>query len=596
MSTLSVVTRMLRIAFTADRRVTVVALVFAAVNAFAVAGLGLSVREVADAAGSGTSALLLAAATGAVAYSLIAAVQRVQHNLQVDLTERVEVVLSTRLFGLSSRIPTLQHLERSEFLDRLSQLRTGTETLAGACWSASGVASSLVSLGLSVWLLAAVHPALIVLVLLAAPPLAFSRLASAAQSRARDLAAADYRREEHLHRMCTEAAAAKELRISGSDRVVDDHASKHWELVTRRLVRGQQRAALWQAAGWACYALGYLAALAFVAHLVARGQGTPGDLLMAASLAGYLRLQLQSTVTGTTKLAEGRHTMRQLEWLEEHSKQVEHPGSEPPPARLTTGISLRGVSFAYPDTDVRVLDDVSLDLPAGATIAVVGTNGAGKTTLVKLLTGMYEPTAGEIVVDGTPLRQFDVERWRRRVTATFQDFGKPQVTAGYAVGIGDLPRLDDRDAVDQAVDAAAARPVVDDLPSGVDTQLGRIFDGFELSHGQWQRLAVGRALMRERPLLAVLDEPTAALDPQTEHDLYERFVGVRRLRHATTGTVTLLISHRFSTVRMADHIVVLSHGRVVEQGPHDRLMAQGGHYAELYETQSRAYATDPDSR
>ncbi|MGB3443573.1 MAG: ABC transporter ATP-binding protein [Actinophytocola sp.] len=585
-----VVTEMLGIAYAADPRATVTVLVLASINAFAVAGTGLSVRQLADSGGPGPGRLLFAASLGAVAYAAIAAVHRVQHNLQVDLTERVDVVLSGRLFRLTSTVPTVEHLERTTFLDRLSQIRSSTETLAGACWGAAGAASSLLSLGLSVWLLTAVHPALVLLVLLAVPPLVFSRRASSALGDARDRTADADRREAHLHRLGTQAAAARELRISGGDRVVSDRASGYWQAVTTGLVRAQGRAALWQAAGWACFAVGYLTALAFVAYLVAKGRSTPGDLLMVASLSGYLRNQLQTTVAGASQLAEGRHTVRHLRWLEEHAARTRHPGTEPPPDRLDRAISLRGVSFTYPGTDREVLADVDLDLSAGSTVAVVGVNGAGKTTLVKLLTGMYEPTAGEILVDGVPLRELDLERWRGRVTAAFQDFGKPQVTVRHAVGIGDLPRADDRDAVARAIEIADAGPVVDRLPSGVDTQLGRTFDGAELSHGQWQRLALGRAVMRGTPLLSVLDEPTAALDPQTEHDLYERFVGVGRDRRADAGGVTLLISHRFSTVRMADHIVVLSAGRVAEQGTHDALMALGGQYAELYETQSRAYA------
>jgi ATP-binding cassette subfamily B protein len=585
-----VVTGMLRLAYAADSRATVMALALASVNALAVAGMGLSVREVANSAGPDPGGLLFAATVGAVAYAMIAAVQRVQHNLQVDLTERVDVVLLGRLFATTSKIPTLQHLERVEFLDRLRQIRTSTETLAGACWGAAGAVSSLVSLGLSVWLLAVVHPALVLLVLLAIPPLVFSRRATTILGRARDHTADADRREAHLHRLGTQAAAAKELRVSGSDRVVDERARAYWDLVTAGLVRGQSRAALWQAAGWACFAAGYLAALAFVAQLVAQGRAAPGDLLMVASLSGYLRLQLQTTVSGATQLAEGRHTMGHLQWLEAHATDVRHPGTEPPPSRLGTGIALRGVSFTYSGTDTRVLDEVDLDLPAGAVVALVGVNGAGKTTLVKLLTGMYEPSAGEILVDGVPLRRLDLEWWRRQITAAFQDFCKFQVRAGHAVGVGDLPRADDRAAVGRTIDAADAREVIDRLPSGVDSQLGRIFDGAELSHGQWQRLALGRAVMRQAPLLSVLDEPTAALDPQTEHDLYERFVGAGRDRRVATGAITLLVSHRFSTVRMADHIVVLSHGRVAEHGTHEQLMARGGQYAELYRTQSDAYS------
>lgn len=583
-----------RVSYQADPRATITVLVLAFLNSLAVAASGFSVREVANSSGAEARSLLWAAALGALAYAMIAAVQRVQHNIQVDLTERADLVLSRRLFGLTSDTATLEHLERSEYLDRLSQIRSSTETLAGACWGAVGAASSLLSLGLSVWLLAGVHPALTLLVVLAVPPLLFSRRAAALLGEARSAAADADRREAALHRMGTESAGAKELRISGSDQVVDRRASAYWDEVTTGLVRAQSRAALWQAAGWVCFAAGYLGSLAFVAHLVANGHGTPGDLLMVASLSGYLRTQLQTTVAGSTQVAEGGHTMRQLVWLEEHAERHRHPGTLEPPAALRHGISLRGVTFGYPGTENVVMREVDLDLPAGATVAIVGVNGAGKTTLVKLLTGMYEPSAGQILIDGVPLGQLDLTRWRGRVTGAFQDFCKLHVAARHTVGIGDLPRIDDDAAVRGAIAAADANGVVDALPDGLDTQLGHIFDGVELSHGQWQKLALGRAMMRDAPLLSVLDEPTAALDPQTEHELYERFVGAERTARAADGAITLLVSHRFSTVRMADHIVVLSNGTVAEHGTHAELMRLGGQYADLYRTQSRAYTAVPD--
>nr|BFF22306.1 hypothetical protein GCM10025732_02710 [Glycomyces mayteni] len=304
---------------------------------------------------------------------------------------------------------------------------------------------------------------------------------------------------------------------------------------------------------------------------------------MVANAAGALGIQTALLVR-TGKLGT------RLMWLREYAKQSAGPAVPlPVPARLDDGIRLDGVTFAYPEAERPSLDDVTLTLPAGKVVALVGENGAGKTTLVKLLSGFYQPTSGTIDVDGTDIAHFETDEWRERIGATYQDFTRFEFTARETVGIGDLKNGYDDDAVRAAMTRAGAEDVIDDLPSGLDTRLGaRWDDGTDLSGGQWQKLAIGRGRMRRDPLLVVFDEPTAALDPQTEHALFERFAEEVHAGRAR-GTVTVLVSHRFSTVSMADLIVVLDGGRVAESGTHDDLMARGGAYAELYTLQSSAY-------
>jgi ATP-binding cassette subfamily B protein len=237
-----------------------------------------------------------------------------------------------------------------------------------------------------------------------------------------------------------------------------------------------------------------------------------------------------------------------------------------------------------------VLDDVDLRLPAGAVVAIVGENGAGKTTLVKLLARMYAPDSGRILADGVDIARVRDDAWRDRLAGAFQDFFRFEFQAHTTVGLGDEPRLDDRPAVETAVDRAGADDVVERLAYGLDTQLGPTWDeGVEVSFGQWQKLALARGFMRDEPLVLILDEPTAALDAETEHALFERYAAASRADQATRGRVTILVSHRFSTVRMADLIVVLDGARVVEVGTHDELMARRGQYAELYTIQAAAY-------
>jgi ATP-binding cassette subfamily B protein len=282
---------------------------------------------------------------------------------------------------------------------------------------------------------------------------------------------------------------------------------------------------------------------------------------------------------------------RRLAWLEDYAASVAASGDLPVPAAIRRGIRLDHVSFAYPGTLRVVLEDVTATLPAGAVVAIVGENGAGKTTLVKLLARMYEPTSGAIFVDDVPLARLPAADWREQMAGAFQDFFRFELRAGQTVGLGDLPRLHEEPAVLAAVGRAGAGDVIARLASGLDTQLGPTWpSGVDLSFGQWQKLALARGFMRDQPLLLVLDEPTAALDAETEHALFERYAAAARDGgDGSGGRITILVSHRFSTVRMADLILVLDGARLVEVGTHEELLARRGQYSELYGIQAAAY-------
>jgi ATP-binding cassette, subfamily B, bacterial len=318
-----------------------------------------------------------------------------------------------------------------------------------------------------------------------------------------------------------------------------------------------------------------------------------GSVALMLTLSAQINLQLVILVFNLTWLERTHRAVRRLVWLEDYAEQAHarvHIGTlAPVPEQLHVGIKLDGVSFTYPGTEKPVLEPLDLLLPAGQTVAIVGENGAGKTTLVKLLCRFYEPTGGRIMVDGIDLNSFAVDEWRSRLTAGFQDFAQLRLLARESVGVGQTGQLESEKWILDALERASAGAVLEALPQGLATQLGRQFDGVDLSTGQWQKVALGRTMMRTDPLLMILDEPTASLDASTEHALFEHFAQAAQTYSAKCGTITILVSHRFSTVRMADLILVVAGGRIAELGSHQELIRAKGTYAELYGLQAGAY-------
>jgi ATP-binding cassette subfamily B protein len=344
---------------------------------------------------------------------------------------------------------------------------------------------------------------------------------------------------------------------------------------------------LWQTLSWAVFAAGYIAAVVFVSLFL---KASPGAVLLVLAAGARLSMYIGATV-GEIGFLRGfwLDGSRRLAWLEDYAASLQRDADQPAPESIKDGIAFEHVSFTYPGTKRLVLEDVNLRFEPGSVIAIVGENGAGKTTLVKLLCRLYQPSSGRILVDGVELARILPDEWRARLAGAFQDFFRFEFKALQSVGVGDLPRGEDVTAVAGAVGRAGADDVVKHLAHGLETQLGPTWpEGVEISFGQWQKLALARGLMRDRPLVLILDEPTAALDAETEHALFETFTAAARQRTADR-CITILVSHRFSTVRMADFIVVLDGSHVRESGTHEELMAKGGQYAKLYGIQAAAY-------
>ncbi len=442
-------------------------------------------------------------------------------------------------------------------------------------------------LGITVALLVSIHPALALLVLFALPPVLTSGWRPAIERAAFERGAPHLRLARHLFDVATTAGPGKDVRVTGiGNRLVSDRRAA-WERGNQPIQRVRLATAAWHTLAWAVFAAGYVGAIVFVSSSLS---APAGDVLLALAAGSRLSYYVGATV-GEIGFLRGvwMDGARRLMWLEDYAGKTASLANRGVPERLAEGIRFDRVSFAYPGTERLALEDVTLTLPAGTVIAVVGENGAGKTTLVKLLAKMYEPTGGRILLDDIDLHQVAAASWRARLAGAFQDFFRFEFRAQQTVGVGDVPRIDDRPAVSHAVGRAGAGDVVDKLPAGLDTQLGPAWPGgVEVSFGQWQKLALARGFMREEPLLLVLDEPTAALDAETEHALFERYAAAVR-GNSESGAITILVSHRFSTVRMADLIVVLDGARVVESGTHEALMARRGQYAQLYDIQAAAY-------
>jgi ATP-binding cassette subfamily B protein len=518
-------------------------------------------------------------------------------RVQRRFRDTVTIALESHVARLQASIATIAHQERPEYLDRLSMLRTQVFVLDHMYMSVFSTLGWILRLGVTMALLASIHPALLLLAVFAVPTVLTSTWRPGVERSAQERGAQPNRLARHLFTMATTAPPGKEVRVTGIGARLASDRRAMWECWYGPVAAARWGSAGWHALAWAIFGLAYVGAVAWVSS----GLRAPaGQVVLVLAAGARLSAYIGATV-GEIGFLRGfwMDGSRRLAWLEDYAASVAASGDLPVPTVLRRGVRFDHVSFTYPGTSRVVLDDISVTLPAGAVVAIVGENGAGKTTLVKLLAKLYEPSSGSILVDDTPLARVRAGEWRARLAGAFQDFFRFEFRARHTVGLGDVPRVDDEPAVVAAIDRAGANDVLARLVSGLDTQLGPTWpSGVELSFGQWQKLALARGFMRDEPLVLVLDEPTAALDAETEHALFERYAAATRrpgpveghgAGTSAGGRITLLVSHRFSTVRMADLIIVLDGARLVEVGTHDELMARKGPYSELYGIQAAAY-------
>jgi len=500
------------------------------------------------------------------------------------LSERVTNASSVRLMQHAATLD-LEDFEDSEFQDQLERARrqtSGRMSLMGQLFGQAQDIVTVVSFAAGLILYA---PWLIALLFLALVPAFVGEAHFNAQSYSLDFVRTPERRElDYVRQTAASVETAKEVKIFGLNgflinryiRLATDFYAANRRLALRR-------------AGWgglftAIGTVGYYLAYAYITWRTLRGEFSVGDLTFLAGSFRRLRALLEGLLTSFSSTAGQALYLNDLFSFFEVTPEILSPANPRPfPNPIQHGFRFEDVGFRYPGSERWAVRHLSFTLHAGEVLALVGENGAGKTTLVKLLTRLYDPVEGRILLDGHDLREYDLDALRGSMGVIFQDFVRYNLNAGDNIAVGKIAARDDLARIDRAAKSSQADEVIAKLPAGYQQMIGKRFkDGVELSGGEWQKIAIARAYMREAAVL-ILDEPTAALDARSEFEVFQRF------KELSAGKTAILISHRFSSVRMADRILVLKNGEIAEQGKHDQLIKTGGAYAEMFELQAAGY-------
>jgi len=514
--------------------------------------------------------------------TLLGSFQSLSNNiLRSLLTRHVNTLIIDKSISLD-----LQFYEDPVFYDNMQNARRRADSSALAIvTSISQVAQQLITLISLVVLLVGFSPWLAVVVILAAVPnfLSNSRFAEMA-FRALTHRAPEARLLSYIENLLTSNETVKEIKLFGLGKSLKQ---RYEDLFTQFL---EEDTSIARRNTYASLAWGMLSNLAYygsyiwvIVRTITRAI-TLGDMTMFLSVFRQSQRAVQMLLENFSRLYENNLYLDNLLDFLKIEPALEIPeNGKIAPAPILEGVRFENVSFKYPGSEKYVLKNVNLFIKPGESIALVGLNGAGKTTLIKLLTRLYDPTEGRITLDGTDLRDFDLQSLHQRFGVIFQDFVRYQFSVKENIGFGQVEELENQERIEVAADKGGATEVIAELPEGYETVLGRRWNrGHELSGGQWQKIALSRAFMRKAEVL-ILDEPTSALDAEAEYEIFLRF------RELMQGRVAVLISHRFSTVRMADRIVVLSEGRIIELGSHEELMAHNQSYAHLFNLQAEGY-------
>ena len=503
-----------------------------------------------------------------------------QALLRAQLGQRVNVMILEKALTLE-----LQQFEDSEFYDKLTRARREASSRPlSLVMRTFGLVQNAISLLSYAALLVRFSPWTVLILLMAGLPAFIAEAKFSGDAfRLFRWRSPETRMQTYLETVLAREDHAKEVKLFG----LGPRLLQRYRDIFTRLYR-EDRALSIRRDGWG-FALGLVAtatlygAYAWIALATIRALISIGQMTLYVSLFRQGQAAVTSMLSAVGGMYEDNLYLSTLyEYLETPVAPLS--GSALYGPNREDGVRFERVSFTYPGASSPALIDIDLHLPPGASLALVGENGSGKTTLIKLLTRLYSPDSGRVLLDGLPLPEWQDDALKARIGVIFQDFTRYQMLVGENVGAGDERYFEDEQRWRDAANKGRAADFIEQLPSGYRTQLGKWFrDGQELSGGQWQKIALARAFMRTQADVLVLDEPTAAMDARAEAEIFEHFRALARER------ITILISHRFSTVRMADQIAVLDHGRIIEKGSHEQLMALGGHYAQLFSLQARGY-------